>query len=393
MIPKEGTNELGAQQFAVVSAWIAAPPWLRQTSGALERAVEELLTLVDRYGVRSVLTTEPCYYNTTTTGKIALRNAFRESAVDLAYILFDHRNDAQGNVAASISLANSGPPIPEIARYTIGMQMMLPAVQPEYLRRIVEFVQRQCANLDAAYAFIAPESEEFPTTKFEQAHNGYPDMRWARTLVRPRGVFWGNYLGPRMCEALGGRVRVLADAPVFFAEPVGEGVWLQLSEHPGETVSTDQLTSYLQRLLESDDTVAQAYDPPVDSAQNPEISMMRWFQADPESETPVPVRVTASYDPSEEQRVVNIHCEGKLSREQRYDMDVLLSKWYYKGNDTGFSGSILGWRSYPTVNMNTIRFLVDVEDFTEPLAVLCRRLAAISFARVTEVVLGVEYIG
>lgn len=74
---------------------------------------------------------------------------------------------------------------------------------------------------------------------------------WPDTQRFARGAFWGNGLGADLCARLGGQAKVLRDAPVFRSEPVGHGVWLQVTkDFPPDQDAINRLSEYLLPVLD-----------------------------------------------------------------------------------------------------------------------------------------------
>jgi len=75
--------------------------------------------------------------------------------------------------------------------------------------------------------------------------------RWSLVRKYGRGAFWGTALGADLCQRLDGQQRVLKEAPVFHAEPLANGVWLQLSEvFPPSPDEIERLLTYFAPILD-----------------------------------------------------------------------------------------------------------------------------------------------
>lgn len=80
-------------------------------------------------------------------------------------------------------------------------------------------------------------------------------LRSVRSHIGPRvrGTYWGTLLGPALVAELGGIARIIREAPVVVAEPLGNGgAYLQLTPTPEPitTVTMQRGLLELERFLE-----------------------------------------------------------------------------------------------------------------------------------------------
>jgi hypothetical protein len=236
-----------ADQPRIVSGWLAGPPSLAGEGPLHVALLDDLLSLLRAYRIRSVHTSEPRYYRPGPKGRVRLTEALLAGRAESLYLSAALPAGAAGSAGASIRLRFEDRPDFAV---DVGARILAGgggAQVPALARDVAEFVVRWFAPLRAAAAFVSDRLNADPGRTEHELEGLRPSlMRWSALIRYARGAFWGTGLGPELCAHLGGREQVLREAPVAIKRALGEGVWLQVSEAPpAEPQALDRLTEYL----------------------------------------------------------------------------------------------------------------------------------------------------
>jgi len=270
---------------------------------------------------------------------------------------------------------------------------------PAVVKRIVTFTKRWFVRLNAASGFVSrrPQNlmigaDHYMVTAHESERRSGQVRDWPELVRYARGAFWGNALGAELCERLGGVDRVLREAPAAVAEPLGGGVWLQLSGLPPvEPEELSRLTEYLKPILS---WTRRDLDELRDT--RPPGEPLPESDAPPPGSPSVPVEVTQLLDPS---IALNIHLRETPTKKQQAIVESALDAWFRFGSEGGF-GLRFHWMSQPTWMREStgdgsgavVRCWADPgsADFTAAIDDLARRLGGLADTKVLRLIVGQE---
>jgi hypothetical protein len=407
---------LGVQgaRAPIVTAWLGAAPELRARADVLVGLVDSVLALVEPWGVESVSTSEPHTYRLSPRGRAQLARALADGRVDDLVLAspLPAPSPGQGVAAGAVASVFPGGGRSVGALGSVGIRL---AVGPgggvaETTARLVAFLRQWFAAIDASAAFVSLLTwERFPgggAAAWRQVGDA-PELTALerepdRGTLEPgpavrrfaRGAFWGTGLGRELCARLGGRERVLQEAPVPLRQALGEGVWLQVSEAPpAEAAALARLAAYMAPLLNwtrSDvrALVGAVRPPPVDRAPQPAATPPR-----PAARARVPVRWLESIEESE--IGLNVYLTTEPDREQLVRLRDAVEAWYAANAGGALAGKGFQLLGGPSVDGVVVRWSADL-GAADPLAAvadLARRLASLPGPEVTRLEVGTEEVG
>jgi hypothetical protein len=241
------------------SGWVAFPPTLQNEKlGVVVDLVRALDKLFQRYPIDAVYSNEPRYYRRTPRGQRSMLEAVQQGQIrQLIWTTPSYGPGGPGRTGLTdatciVSLGSNDVP----GSVGIVMQPATHDAFKELVEEVAEFLTSWFAPLEAANAFVSHygivshgEPGDHPlVTRFERRSTMVSGWHALQRFVR--GVFWGMGLGAELCTHLGGPQAVLQEAPVLRANPLGTGVWLQVSDTPpGSRGQLERLAKYLQPLL------------------------------------------------------------------------------------------------------------------------------------------------
>ncbi len=392
-------------QPRAVIAWLGMHPDVRNQPEIINSMFDDLIELLAPHGVLSAYSAEPRTYRLNQRGRRLLAEAFSVGRISqLGFLALDPNSALYPNmeIRANAEVLLGMPRIPEVAA-TISLR-----IQPEtddsisaVVSQATGFVRKWFGPLQAISAFVSPQGK-WDERAFDdttgitvlERNRPFRLVDWTDQRHFLRGVFWGNGLGPDLCDRLGGQDHVLRHAPVFCAEPLGAGVWLQISEpFPPPQEAIDRLAAFLAPLLTwtKDDLIPRHTPYPTDLASQEPITERDEF-ADDTSNPMVPMKWLDTIDGLD--IGINIYLEKPPTPEQEDAIKASLDRWYTVGFNGGFGGAGFHSISQPSVDRASLRCMLDLGSADAPLAFdsLRKRLAALSNVQVHELILGTEIV-
>jgi len=400
-LPGEPADQWQSRQ---ITAWLAGPPHLKNEPVLLMALIDDLLEMFQPYDVKFVHSGEPRNYRLTPKGRAALFDLLSERRTDLLQVGSETgpvRYDApeQGVASSFIWFGSTSDPRSVV---TIGLSIARRSgSRSEVLAEILTFVKRWFVRMEASAAFVSwtalrdrwygdGTAGNGPTEHEREKHRqeGIGNLfEWPVLTRYARGAFWGNGLGPQLCERLGGRARVLREAPVPIAEPLGEGVWLQLSgEPPPPEDELARLKEYLAPLLNWGKQDIDALLPPVAPAMlRPPLPRV------PPSTTPIPFRFVQD---SETDVVLNLHLRRRPSPNEQAAVEAAIRNWRRDAEEGFFGDSDFHYVGEPSLDRQNhmLRWSADLGRVQpmEAIERLALRLGAVPLGAITELVIGQE---
>lgn len=374
-----------------IVAWIAAPPSFRDNTESIELLIDDLLDVLKPFQVSLMQTTEPRIYRTTAHGRALLSEALRAQCVGRIWF---------GEPVSPYIHLGRGLSDPVIVSLTVGS--LIPHEQRELVAKVSAFAKRWFVSMDAASAFVSNRQESTTRTSYEIEHQRSVPVDWSEVRCHFRGAFWGNALGQDLCTILGGLESVIKNAPVQLAEPLGNGVWLQVTEEFSPSrKELGRLSDYLAPILEW---------PLADSEREQKrksaqlrvvrISEDMAFLSNPllpSRDTPlIPTRELENpYDQDDVYLVFNIYFGQPLVPSQRDVLISALHAWFHAGQHGEYGGGRLRSMSEPAINGVAARFSVDITyaDRMSSIDALRRQLSSFAELGVREIVVGIEKVG
>lgn len=297
---------------SMVTAWMAVPPAFGGGVSLIDQVLDSLLTEIAGRNIDIIETDEPRRYRTTASGRGKLSEAIREKCV--------------GQVRGGLEIVSSDFEC-SIDLFGIGDDRLANGVgirTRSDVFNVVNFIKKWFVDLGCVSAWVSrdyPEGDLPRITGYEYRHRPHRlAPLWHNYNLYTRGAFWGNALGEELCERLGGRRFVLENAPVEHREPLGEGVWLQTSQHlPSTSSQLADLESFLAVLL--DWRAAQ-------NLRETEINRIKDYNIEPAilrkstsraaSRAEVPVKWVV-YPPQESTWVINL----KINKDVLWNIDFI----------------------------------------------------------------------
>jgi hypothetical protein len=416
-----------------VTAWIGAPPDVRQDGTLVHAVVSDLLRLLQPYHLQPIYTSEPRHYRLTPKGLAMLEEALLARRADMVIILtttwIPSFSTIDDSVNAMISMRSSRFPD---SSTSVGLSIR--PVRAEAFGRIAaeltDFVTRWFAPLRAAAAFVSTsgyspsdagtrswrQTGDTPMSTAVEYARYITLMQWFEITRYARGAFWGTGLGPDLCERIGGRDRVLAEAPAPIVRPLGDGAWLQLSPMlPADPEDLARLASFLQPILDwtqqdlnrlrtewwarrrAEEEAGRAGASVKESAE----AMLR--EAEVRGEGPIRGQRKAVAVRGIDNLGVDVTLNVSLALPptplQVALAELVVDQWYGDGFDGAFQGDYGegGFHSLhgPSVDGAVLRWHADLGTADGLLAIraLARRLANIPTIAVRRLTLGTEEVG
>jgi hypothetical protein len=390
-----------------LTAWLAGPPELGNDPEFAMALITDLLLFLrggeQRFRVDSVLTDEPRIYPTDSQGLADLARRIRAKSARELDFAGESRDRAVGDVTAHITLGRSLSFRSPLAT-AVGV-----ALRPadghrlaDTTERVVGFVKRWFVAMSAVSAFVsnygalAGRSFGDHSTATEHEHGAERTvlLEWEDLRRFARGAFWGTGLGPDLCARLGGRERVLSEAPAARKEPLGEGVWLQLSAAPPtDQSSLETLRVYLQPLLEWTrvDLATQFPNGPRERSGG---GHGRLASRDSASSPRVSVQVLPRFH-EDHSGGLNIYLGAPPTSEEQEVIERTVRSWY----DSSFQASSSGAQQAgfhdirgPTVEAQVMRWFIDLGMANAPVALdaLAAELGRLGGVKVDRLVVGTE---
>jgi hypothetical protein len=371
-----------------VCAWLGAAPELATRPEALFAIVQELIGLVQPIPIDAVFTSEPRSYRITPNGLHALETALAMRRIES--LLFSSPSGPPPYVTSAdvmIYLGASDDSEPRPANIGIGFVLPDPADREPVVQRLAAFVQRWAATLEVASAFVSTDPRDTAgLTWLEGERKTLATRTWYQAQLNARGVSWGMMLGSALCARLGGRERVLEEAPAAIRTALGDGVWLQLSAIPSaDPNAVERMTAYLNPLLNwsaPEHRVAL----PIARQQTPRVVG---------GDSAVPIRWLV---PGEDTSAINIYLARSVSDAGVNAVVVAVKDWFKAGfvahSDESPRFHYVSMHSHDREDA-VLRWQIDLGHVDERVAVeeLARALVALPEHPVTEIVVGVEEIG
>lgn len=386
-------------------AWLGGSPALGGDADRLLALLDDVLALARPYGVDSVWSSEPRTYRLTPRGRDALGQALAAGRPESLIVASDPRVRTSG---ATAELTLGAREFPSAARQ-VSVRLRPPDRWDETALQLVDLVQRWFAPVGAAAAFVSAfrfgdtAAQDDPTVT---AHERGPERQalWTVWPALPRylrGAFWGNGLGAGLCARLGGPERVLADAPVALARPLGDGVWLQLPGTPpaaGEDLA--RLGEYLAPLLHWTKADVAPLAPPrprVPSRQRPAgAATASSGSSRPPRGRAVAVRLASELGPDV---ALNVTLAASPTDEQRAAIEAAVDAWYHAGFagafPSGVGRGVFHDLTGPSSDGAVLRWQADLgsADVERAIRVLAERLGAVPGVAVRRLVVGTEEVG
>jgi hypothetical protein len=386
------------------SAWLAGPAELADQPDVIVAVVQDLLQMLDSYRISRIGTGEPREYRLTRSAFQELTTAVGDRRVNSIHLTSDTPEPPEGKDPADLDLSDlqgqSGasatiwlPSAGEFADSAVQVEVTTHAATVEAqlsdAQRFAAFVRRWAEPLRVAAAFASANPHDTASrTHYEATHRLPAHLTCSAAQHYARGVFWCNLLSTALCDRLGGRARVLAEAPASIKEPVGDGIWLQLSETPpAEPLADEQMAAFLAPILSRPRLNVRPPGPP------PRRPARRDVPSPPAGSLSVPITVL---DPSGEDIALNVYLEAPLAAAAREAVAKTVDIWFMAGFD-GASGDS-GFRSLspPSVDERgaVMRWDVDLVSprWQRSVLDLAQWLGAIPDVTVKRLVVGTEIV-
>lgn len=259
--------------------------------------------------------------------------------------------------------------------------------------QMVEALGSIFTRLGCCYGFIHLEDayrglRDSPTYTRVENEQGIPGMLLPEALAQVervtnwvRGAFWGNWLGPGQIEALGGKQRVLKEAPAAVKLDLGPpGVYLQATKSVWKLQRRhmEQLEEFMRPALPTREALGY---PPLPRRTPEELAALAGAPDPP----PLPRRRVGRYEPSfpvtqSRQRgggnvVFALHVVPDPTQELARAVAQLLRPWWEEGAQGAFGGTGFQFLSDIGIEGDAIIWFVDWGDArTDGYYDLLRRL-------------------
>lgn len=405
---------LGSRRFtpgaAGLTAWLGGPPGILVGGDLVVSLLGDLIEIMRPYGVWEIGTSEPRTYGLSSRAQGQLAEALKAGRItDLGFVggsVFDPWGGPQ--VSVQVSLRS---PYGNYFATTVGLDIRR-LTQAEAVTAapiLAELITRWFAPLQAAAAFVSDRPEDAAIiTVHERSERRGSLLTWPAIGHFLRGVFWGMGLGPSLCARLGGRGRVLVEAPVAVARTIGEGVWLQVTpEPPAGEAALARLAAYLKSLLHWTPAERRALRPTSSSTSTTSETEADSLVSTPQRERDpalgreagtrvtrgreVPISIIELIDPDV---CLNVYLRAAPSRSQQDAVERAMATWYERGFEGQFGRAGFHSLSGPTVDGRVMRWSVDLgsADSQRALEALAHSLGRLSSPRVQRVVVGTEHV-
>jgi hypothetical protein len=363
----------------------------------------------DRVYIRS---SEPCIYRTTVEGLAALADALRNRCI--LYLEFDTDQFTPSGERYSVVATPSAEmvlrlPLSDAATIDITLGFSDRSDMLSTVHDLVECIRASFISTAAVYGCVFSATVSLsPDGSFvydTEARDLLPrTVRWPDVRRFARGVFWGNALGEEICERLGGREGVIADAPVRIRHSLGSGGWLQVSSNPpASKTDIDNLARYLAPVLDwkeddSQTSIPQGVADPEPRGVIPWILLLNRAAIEPAIPT-ITKLLDIPIQRLEDNReggllVINIHLAEIPTTAQRESIIIALMQWY---DGVEHDGGMRVFRDVRdlVINGTVIRWAAETYgmDLESVLEGLRAELASVDDIDVLEVVVGTEIVG
>jgi hypothetical protein len=408
--------------------WIGASPTLREQPTILSAFLDDFMEIMRFYGDVRIETDEPCVYLDTAHGRETLRDSLARGNISRINIRTGKWSESPGNGYATIELGSTAS---EAMATSISLSIEPNSHDPipRLVEACVDLIQRWFVPLGGAAAGFTHgacgtgnEGKLYQTQR-EREHGKLE--AWDAILRYVRGTFWGTALGPDHCERLGGQARVLREAPAPIIRPLGEGVWLQLSQEPPAALETvERLAAYLaplQQWMTKDATIHRRHNVPIIDRRPKRFFPQRTDtrsrlvtipSAVIESNDAASVPMTILDKPMWGGKIgINVHLSVSPIPAQLSDLQMTLEDWFQiyvcDGNERFWPYGY--YLDGPTVSGTTARWNADGlrffgrihpwnrspwhEKLRQTLQPLSERLAALPNIGIEQMVIGRETIG
>jgi hypothetical protein len=391
-----------------VTAWLGAPPNLKLDGERVGSVIDDALRLYGNKSEIEIRSSEPCRYRLTPTGRESLSRAITRGAVrSLLYYGEYPASYASGENRFSIRFDD----LPDPYQASTFSVVITDKDTVSTAAAVSETIKRWFVCLDAACAWVSyrrgddiDDSSSTAWTKLEATRRQRLSSYWPALQTFVRGAFWGNLLSASHCDRLGGRDRILREAPVWHAQPVGEGIWLQLSKTlPPSPDAVDRLEAYLAPLLNWTPTDVEQWRLAW-ATKNSEYYNSKQFHSPPETRSiaysDLP-EVRWLFEPEDAWDLdINIYVDEALGEEARQQIGAIIQGWFAEGAQAeGFESDVpyhLREMTEPAFGEMAVRFSVECRSEGKfPLIVerLREWLTMVTTVRITEVILGMETVG
>lgn len=406
-----------------IDLWIGASPALGEQSAILSAFLNDLLEVMRRYGDIRIGTDEPCNYRDTERGRNALRDSLAHSNISQIAIHSGTWSDPPGHGYATIMLGVTAP-VATASQISLSILPNSHDPIPAPVEACIDLIQRWfvplgggAAGFSHAACGTGNEGKLYQTQR-EREHGKL--QTWDAIRCYVRGTFWGTALGPDHCERLGGQERVLREAPTSIVQPLGDGVWLQLSEKPpAEIHAVERLAEYLAPLQQwtvKDATIYRRHNVPVPQPHPhrslPRASHILSLPRPAVDEEVTAIRMTILEKPLQGGRIgINVHLRVPPTTAQLSELMATVEEWYqmhvcagheqfwpygYFLDGPTVAGTIARWNAS---GVRTFGRLIDWHkpawhrELMQTVQTLSERLAALTNVDVIQLVIGTETIG
>ena len=403
--PRGNSDPASALEPLTITAWLAGPPDLSDEAQLVMSLVEDILVVrrgpADQVKIETLLSDEPRTYSADRRGLGALAEKIRVKAVGGLDISGSAPGGSIGDVTAQINLGRSHPYRSPLAT-SVWIAMRSNGDRADTAARLVDFVKGWFVPMRAASAFVsysgrpgAGHSSDWGTvTRHEAAPDRTVLVEWADLRRFARGAFWGTGLGFELCERLGGRDRILSQAPAPVKEHLNGAVWLQLSSvPPADELALQKLSSFMSPLLQWTRADLRTQFPESRPTM-PESGGRRRRPEDLPTAHRVPMRILDSFH-EDRSGGLNIYLAVAPNPEQRIAIEESVRTWY-ESSFQGFFASRFGIGFHdiqgPRIDGRIMRWVIDlgIANSREALDALAVRLALLPGVEIDQLVVGTE---
>ncbi|HEX3721671.1 MAG TPA: hypothetical protein VHV31_02715 [Nitrolancea sp.] len=329
----------------------------------------------------------------TETGRRKLHAAIASRKIDS--INFGGGEASLESTRANITIDLTAPDEQIPTSVAIGLSLRTEIdISAQFVADLTAIVKAWVTPLSAAAAYVSDDPNDGTyQTHHEATHNlRYPYL-WDAVNQQVRGIFWGAYLGPALCQILGGSVPILRAAPASIRERLGLGVWLQLAEHsPADSGAYQRLADYLSPILPRS-REQQRWDPPAIQPSEPADLPP---PVDPPDVPPVPIHVLDASNDGLDQ-TLNIVLAPPLDDGTLTAVESVMRAWFISGLQGHYGGGSLHHMSDRSIDRTEgiVRYHVDFghADPVQAFDALLRWLGSLGEGRVQRLVIGVETVG
>lgn len=244
---------------------------------------------------------------------------------------------------------------------------------------VVALVKRWAVTHAPSQGFVSTRSEVVLARTTELRTGILGVVSWTATQRFLKMFDWGTVLGPKLCASLGGPEAVLADAPAWRAERLGDGVFLQLTPSPDELAPLDRWTAmleYLRPLLPTErDTIPGTRARGVNVSPAPTTTGSG--RRGPRLKPGFPVQILAQEGVD---ATFNLYFRSRPSAEVERRLTAALDEWFQYGFHGGYGEAGFHGMTRPMASGRAVRWHVDMgtADGRRAIGDLAARLEALS---------------